>query len=300
MKHVFSLFCILLLFFSHPSSGFAALSTDVVLSDPVLIVESGTVCLNSDDKQESCFASTHAIPHDSKIVMPQDEPHAEFKILCPDFSIQSDPSSCHNVSEMSYQKVVQVPKGGIGDPIILPPTKGEQDAYHSAIQYLEQEVSETHDLYIKGLLCDLYVEAGRYKDANTCYHQRLEGLQDKNDMKPEQAYTLYQLALVSWKMGRYPLSLEQAREALDTYHTLEDASQGFQGVKQYFQQAYQETEEASVQTFIQHHLMLLAYYVFEEQERALEHAQRILTYYRESGQKEMETLVMQFMKETEL
>ncbi len=268
---------------------------EVALSHQILIIESGSVRVKLPDRSDFTeFTSTSRLPSGASIDIENSSP---FKVLCRDFDIIENNTSCPQFPE----PLLVVDLGNLDEipPWPLPtPPPGDRDPlrdskYEQVLERLQGKIDLHKNPVLKGIACHLYVEAKSYKDAKTCCYQALESFPDNKEV---QTFTRYQLALIALKQGKRRQSIQHAQKALNTYQQLPESREKFRKSVDHFLKLAENTKnrEESL-AFAQHHLALLYYYVFEKTEEAIQQAREALNLYQHLGISEMEKDVQKLL-----
>ncbi len=268
---------------------------EVGLSHQILIVESGSVRVKFPDAKDFIgVTSTRLLPSGASI---DSEHSSPFKVLCRDFDIIENNTSCPQIPEPLF--VVDMGDSDEAPPWPLPtPPAGDKDPlqdskYEQVLEKLQGKIDLHKNPVLKGIACHLYVEAKSYKDAKTCCYQALESFPDNREV---QTFTRYQLALIALKQGKRAQSIQQAQKALNTYQQLPESKEKFQkSVDHFLKIAENAKNEEKSRAFAQHHLALLYYYVFEKTEEAIQQARKALSLYQQLGMSEMEKDAQKFL-----
>ena len=279
-------------------------SPKVILSEPILIIETGSVRLkfpNADEYTE--VSSSRMLPSGTMI---DTENSSAFHVLCPDWSVVTFPSAtgaeitgCPDVSP-DWELMVEAPRPPWPLGPLSPTRSPLEKSYEEIIQQIISAPFLDNDPVAKLLVCHLYRESEQDDQVTSCCAEvwkLSENIRDNH----QKSVLRYQTALFLWTLDKRADSINLVQEVFAHYQApanfqRERPYEEFVDVKAYFKELVLQTTDREQQAYAHHHLAFLDHYVFEQHDDAREHARKALAFYQQTGLSTMAEQIRQFLE----
>ncbi|GAK60188.1 hypothetical protein U27_00079 [Candidatus Vecturithrix granuli] len=276
----------------------------VILSEPILIIETGSVRLKFPGADEYTeVSSSRMLPAGTMVDI---ENSSAFHVLCPDWSVLTVPSAtgaeitgCPQAPP-DWELMVQAPSPPWPVNPLFPTRAPLKRSYQDIIQQIQSAPLLDNDPVVKLLACHLYRETEQYAQATSCCNEIWKLSENIRD-NYQKSVLRYQAALFLWTLDQRVDSINLVQEVFAHYQPpanfqRERPYEEFADVRQYFKKLALQTAEREQQAYAHHHAALLDHYVFEQRDDACEHARKALALYQQSGLSTMAEQIRPFLE----
>lgn len=284
--------------------AYGSASPKVILSDPILIIETGSVRLKFPGADEYTeVSSSRMLPAGTMVDI---EHSSAFHVLCPDWSVLTVPSAtgaditgCPQAPP-DWELMVQAPSPPWPVSPLSPTRAPLESSYQEIIQQITSVPLLDKDPVVKLLACHLYREIEQYAQAASCCDAVWELSENIGD-NHQKSVLRYQAALLLGTLGKQIDSINLVQEVFARYQTpanfqSERPYEEFADVHEYFKKLALQSADREQQAYAHHHAALLDHYVFEQRDDACEHARKALALYKQSGLSIMAEQIRPFLE----